>query len=99
MLIWALVLRSTQLVGTCFLVQTVSFNSAVQPSRLLSLCMNSELVFICSVIQFGGGGFFLACKDFVGCLTIHLMRALFFKVEVSSHTLIALFRPGSVYSG
>ena len=33
------------------------------------------------------------------CSTTHLPPALFFEVEISSHTLISLFRPGSVHSG
>ena len=52
----------------------------------------------------GSGGFLFACEDFVGeCSTIHSPPALFFffffKVEISSCTLIPLFRPGSVHSG
>ena len=47
-----------------------------------------------------GGGFFLACEDFLGKVT-HSPPALFFfyKLEISSHTLTPLFRPGSVHSG
>ena len=33
------------------------------------------------------------------CSAIHSPPAVFFKVEISSHTLIPLFRPGSVHSG
>ena len=49
----------------------------------------------------GGGGFFLACKDFFGeRMAIHSLPALFFffKVEISSCTRIPLFRLGSVHS-
>ena len=49
---------------------------------------------------FGGGGFFLACEDLGRIVRqIHSLHALFFKVEISSRTLIPLFRPGSVNSG
>ena len=43
----------------------------------------------------GGGGFFLACEDFGECTTIHspLTHFFFFKVEISSCTLIPLFMP------
>ena len=49
------------------------------------------------------GGFFLACEDF-GTMFDHSFPATHFcfvlsKVEVSLHTLIPLFRLGSVYSG
>ena len=33
------------------------------------------------------------------CLTVHSMSVLFFKMEISSRTLIPLFRPWSVCSG
>ena len=33
------------------------------------------------------------------CSTIHSLPALFLKVEISSRTLISLFRPASVHSG
>ena len=33
------------------------------------------------------------------CLTMHSLPALFFKVEISPHTLIPLIRPKSVHSG
>ena len=49
----------------------------------------------------GGGGFFLACKD-LGRMFDNSFPAcafFFFKVEISSHTLIPLLRPGSVHSG
>ena len=46
----------------------------------------------------GGGGFFLACED-LGRMFDHSPPALFFKVEISSRTLIPLFMPGSVHSG
>ena len=47
----------------------------------------------------GGGGLFLACEDFGE--TIHSPPALFFffKVEITSRTLIQLYMPGSVHSG
>ena len=53
----------------------------------------------------GAGGFFLACEDLGECSTIHSPPALsssssslfffllFFKVEISSRTLIPLFMP------
>ena len=48
----------------------------------------------------GGGGLFLACEDLGECSTIHSSPALlFFKVEISSRTLIRLFWPRSVHSG
>ena len=41
-----------------------------------------------------GGGFLLACEDLGECSTIHSSPALlFFKVEISSRTLIRLFWP------
>ena len=48
----------------------------------------------------GGGGFFLACKEF-GRMTIHSPPVLFFYflVEISLHKLIPLSRPGSVHTG
>ena len=49
----------------------------------------------------GSGGFFLACQDLGECSTIYSQPVLFFSsflVEISSHTLIPLFRPGSVHS-
>ena len=54
-------------------------------------------------ISFAAGGFFLACEDFRRVFD-HSPPALFLiffyiKVEISSHTLIPLFRPGSVHSG
>ena len=54
------------------------------------------------------GGFFLACKDFGRMLdksfpayTFAFFFFFFFfgGVEIRSHTLIPLIRPGSVYSG
>ena len=51
----------------------------------------------------GGGGFFFACEDFGRIYEIHSPPAFFFffflLAEISSRTLIALFRPGSVHSG
>ena len=44
----------------------------------------------------GGGGSFLPCEDF-GRMFDHSFPA--FYVEISLHTLIPLFRPGSVHSG
>ena len=49
-------------------------------------------------------GFFLACEDLGECTTIRSPSALFvvvviFQMDISSHTLIPLFRPGSVHSG
>ena len=50
----------------------------------------------------GGGGLFLACEDLGECSTIHSSPALlllfsflffFFRVEISSRTLIRLFWP------
>ena len=57
----------------------------------------------CSCVQRStyGGGFFLTCDDF-GRMFEHSFPACTFfyiKVEISSHTLIPLFRPGSVHSG
>ena len=52
-----------------------------------------------------GDGFFLACEDLGECWTIHSAHMLFSlkkkknEAEISSRTLISLFRPGSVYSG
>ena len=48
-----------------------------------------------------GGGFFLACKDFGRMLDNSFPPAFFFffKVEISSGTLIPLLKPGSVHSG
>ena len=51
-----------------------------------------------------GGGFFLACGDFGWRLDDSFPPALFvffffFKVEISSCTLIPLFRPGPFHSG
>ena len=52
----------------------------------------------------GGGGFFLACEDF-GRMFDNSFPAcavflfFFYEVEISSRTLIPLFRPGSVHSG
>ena len=50
------------------------------------------------------GGFFLACEDFGGKKVRPFIPRLrffffFFEVEISSRTLIPLFRPGSVHSG
>ena len=54
-----------------------------------------------------GCGFFLACEDF-GKMFEHLFPACgfflvcfvcFFEVEISSRTLIPIFRSGSVHSG
>ena len=54
------------------------------------------------MIMVGGGGFFLACKDF-GRMFDNSFPAcaffFFFKVEISSRELIPLFRPGLVHSG
>ena len=48
----------------------------------------------------GGGGFFLACEDLGSMFDNSLPAcAFFFNVEISSRTLISLFRPGSVHSG
>ena len=48
----------------------------------------------------GGGGFFLACEDFGRMFDNSFSAcAFFFKVKISSRTLIPLFRTGSVYSG
>ena len=50
----------------------------------------------------GGGGFFLACVDFGRMLDPSFPACaafFFFKVKISSRTLIPLFRPGSVHSG
>ena len=50
-----------------------------------------------------GGGFFLTFEGFGEGLTIHSPLVLFFffflKVEISSHSLVPLFSPGSVHSG
>ena len=49
----------------------------------------------------GGGGIFLACKG-LGRLFDHSYPAcasFFFLQEINSHTVTALFRPGSVHSG
>ena len=49
----------------------------------------------------GGGGVFLTFKD-LGRMFDNLFHAcafFFFLVEISSHTLIPLLRPGSVHSG
>ena len=59
------------------------------------------LVFL--LFQYGGGGFFLACED-LGRMFDYSFPAyppppFFFKVEVSSRTLILRFMPGSVQSG
>ena len=49
----------------------------------------------------GGGGFLLACGDYGGMLgySFSVGAFSFFKVEISSRTLIPLFRPRSVHSG
>ena len=47
----------------------------------------------------GGGGFFLACKDFWRMFDNSFPACIFFKVEISWHILIPLFRPGSVHNG
>ena len=49
----------------------------------------------------GSGGFFLACEDFGKNVPqfIPLCAFLFFKVGISSCTLIPLLRPGSVHNG
>ena len=50
----------------------------------------------------GGGVFFLACEDFGRMFDNSFPTCVFFcfvfKVEISSHILIPLFRPGSVHS-
>ena len=54
-----------------------------------------------------GGGFFIACEDFRRMFENYSPPALFFvvfcfcifKVEIRSHTLILLSKPGSVHSG
>ena len=49
----------------------------------------------------GGGGFVLVCED-LGRMFDNLFPAyafFFFKVEISSRTLIPILRPGSVHSG
>ena len=56
------------------------------------------------MVDFGGGGFFLVHED-LGKMFNHsfpvcnFFLSFFFKVEISSHTLIPLFMPGSVHSG
>ena len=64
-----------------------------------------ELRVIFSVIVYfhsGGsnGGFFLAFEDFGRMLdnSFPTSAFFFFEVDISSRTLIPLFRPGSVYS-
>ena len=50
----------------------------------------------------GGGNFFLACQDLGRMFNNSFPTCtffFFFKVEISSHTLISLFRSGSVHSG
>ena len=48
----------------------------------------------------GGVGFFLACEDFGRMFDFPACTFFFFfEVEISSHTLIPLFMPGSVHSG
>ena len=55
-----------------------------------------------------GDGFFLACEDlgrmfdnsFSAFASFFFFFSFFlFEVEINSHTLISLFRPGSVHSG
>ena len=49
----------------------------------------------CLVINDGGGGVFFECEDFGRISTIHSPPALFFfffKVEISSRTLVPIFR-------
>ena len=77
----------------------------------LSLCMSCffslspfpplslPLIFIAHQ-EGGGGGFFLTCKDLGGMFDhsfLHVFVVVCFEVEISSHTLIPLFRPGSVH--
>ena len=45
------------------------------------------------------GGFFPSSGGFRENVSIYSPPAHFFKVEISSLTLIPLFRPGSVHSG
>ena len=47
----------------------------------------------------GGGGFFSLARIVDDCSTIHSPPAHFFKVKISSHTLIPLFSTGLVHSG
>ena len=49
----------------------------------------------------GGGGFFHACENFGRMLDFSFPTCafFFFLVEISSHKLIPLFSPGSVYRG
>ena len=68
--------------------------------NLSQYCMFVVGCYFCTVLEGcgggGGGGFFLACEDF-GRMFDHsfLVCAYFFsKVEISSRTLIPLFRPG-----
>ena len=51
--------------------------------------------------EFQNGGFFLACEDFGRRFDYQFPACDFvrFKVEISSCTLIPLFRPGSAHSG
>ena len=48
-----------------------------------------------------GGSFLLACEDFGRMLdnSFPACAFFFFKVEISSHALFPLFKPGSVHSG
>ena len=72
--------------------------AVTQRSRALTEC--SHFLFRRSSICFSGGGFFLACEDF-GRMFDHTLPACAFSpiVGISSHTLIPLFAPRSVYSG
>ena len=58
------------------------------------------LEMVCSCLT-GGGGFFLACKDFgrMFSLSFPACTFFFFFLEISLRSLIPLFRPGSVHSG
>ena len=61
----------------------------------------------CKVTSGGGdGGFSSFARIFGGCSTIHfrlhfvvVVVVVIVEVEISSHTLIPLFGPGSVHSG
>ena len=56
----------------------------------------------CIHLSYGGGGSFLACKDFGRMFDNSIPVCaffFFFKVEISSRMLISLFRPESVHSG
>ena len=93
--------------GNCYMVLTVSYTGGKLSSSVRPFCLWHGAVEVSSYYYYYWWWWWwwlFSSRAWIWgeCSTIHSRPAIFFfffKVEISSRTLISLFRPGSVHSG